>query len=55
LVLSELVTNAALHARTQIDVRVILDRHGLSLDVADGSTRTPIARHHCDQATTGGV
>jgi anti-sigma regulatory factor (Ser/Thr protein kinase) len=52
-VLSELVTNAALHARTEIAVRVVLDRSGLRLEVADGSPRPPIARHYSDQATTG--
>ncbi|MDP9075612.1 MAG: ATP-binding protein [Actinomycetota bacterium] len=53
LLLSELVTNAALHARTIIQVRVCLTSTGLRLEVMDGSERHPIVRHYSTQATTG--
>ena len=53
LLLSELVTNAALHAGTEIVVRVCLTSTGLRLEVADRSDRRPVIRHYSAQATTG--
>ena len=53
LLVSELVTNATLHARTEIVVRVELGTESLVLSVTDGSARQPVARHYSDQATTG--
>jgi anti-sigma regulatory factor (Ser/Thr protein kinase) len=53
LVVTELVTNAVLHAKTEIVVRVDLGREGLRLEVIDRSPRRPIARHYSAEATTG--
>jgi anti-sigma regulatory factor (Ser/Thr protein kinase) len=53
LLLSELVTNAALHARTEIMVRIELRPECLRLAVTDGSPRQPVVRRYSDQATTG--
>jgi anti-sigma regulatory factor (Ser/Thr protein kinase) len=53
LVLTELVTNAVLHAKTDILVRVDLGRGALRLEVIDRSPRQPIARHYSSEATTG--
>ena len=53
LLVSELVTNATLHARTEIVVRVELGTESLVLSVTDGSARQPVARHYSDHATTG--
>jgi anti-sigma regulatory factor (Ser/Thr protein kinase) len=52
-VLSELATNAALHARSSYTVTVALDDDGLLLEVTDGSSRLPRARHYAPDATTG--
>jgi len=38
---SELVTNAVLHARTEVDVRVDLDAERMRVEVADGDPRLP--------------
>ena len=53
LVISELVTNAILHARTEIMVRVTLLAEGLRIEVADGSPSQPMVRHYSRMATTG--
>jgi anti-sigma regulatory factor (Ser/Thr protein kinase) len=53
LILTELVTNAILHAKTEIVIRVDLGARALRLEVADGSPRQPIARHYSAEATTG--
>jgi len=53
LVVSELVANAALHARTEIGVRVELKPDCLRLSVSDGSPRVPVVRHYSEQSTTG--
>lgn len=53
LLLSELVANAALHARTQIGVRIELKPDCLRLSVTDGSPQQPMVRHYSDEATTG--
>ena len=52
-VLSELATNAALHARSSYTVMVRLDEQSLLLEVTDGSARLPRARRYAADATTG--
>jgi anti-sigma regulatory factor (Ser/Thr protein kinase) len=51
-VLSELVTNAVLHARTQIELRVTYSDL-LRLEVCDTSARMPSPRGHAISTTTG--
>ena len=52
--LSELVTNAVLHAGTAVTVVLELVGAGqLRLEVRDGSTRIPHQRRYGSQATTG--
>jgi anti-sigma regulatory factor (Ser/Thr protein kinase) len=53
LILTELVTNAILHAKTEIVIRVDLGASALRLEVADRSPRQPVARHYSAEATTG--
>ena len=55
LLTSELVTNAVLHARTSITVRISRDetRHLVRVSVLDGSARTPRERHYSEMSTTG--
>lgn len=53
LLLSELVANSALHAKTEIGVRIELKPDCLRLSVTDGSPREPVLRHYSDQSTTG--
>ena len=53
LLLSELVTNAVLHAKSQLVVRVAQLPHGLRLEVADHSSRAPATRRYDADATTG--
>ena len=53
LLLSELVTNAILHARTDVVVRLIRLDSALRIEVGDRSLRAPMARHYSAEATTG--
>lgn len=53
LLVSELVTNAILHARTDVTVRLELDPTRLRLEVMDASARQPVSRHYSLEATTG--
>lgn len=53
LLLTELVTNAALHAKTDIVIEIELKPACLRLAVTDGSPRQPVVRHYSDQSTTG--
>jgi len=53
LLVSELVTNAVLHARTDISVVVTLLRGGVRVEVHDRSTAAPVVRHYEDEAMTG--
>jgi anti-sigma regulatory factor (Ser/Thr protein kinase) len=53
LLLSELVTNAALHAKSEIVVRIELLPGCLHLGVTDSSPRHPTVRHYSEQSTTG--
>jgi anti-sigma regulatory factor (Ser/Thr protein kinase) len=53
LLLSELVTNAVLHAGTDIDVTIRLDGDLLRVEVADGNPRLPSVRHYSVLSGTG--
>lgn len=53
LLVSELVTNAALHARTDIVVVIELRSECLRLAVSDRSPRQPARRHYSVDSTTG--
>lgn len=53
LLVSELVTNAIVHARTPIDVEVLAGPEGVRVSVHDGSTNRPTLRHYSASATTG--
>jgi PAS domain S-box-containing protein len=53
LIVSEVVTNAILHAGTPIDVSVTLDDSGLRVEVGDGSTHLPTRRRYATTAGTG--
>jgi PAS domain S-box-containing protein len=53
LAVSELVTNAVLHARTEIDVTVRSDHERVCVTVGDLSTVPPVARSYGAYATTG--
>lgn len=53
LVVGELVANAALHARTEIVLRLSLNARRLRVEVVDRSPRQPVPRHYSAQATTG--
>jgi hypothetical protein len=52
-VLSELATNAALHARSSYTVSIELSDDCLLIQVSDGSSRLPRARNYAPDATTG--
>jgi anti-sigma regulatory factor (Ser/Thr protein kinase) len=52
-VLSELATNAVIHAGTDFTVLLVLDGEQLRLEVRDGSSRVPRQRHYGVNATTG--
>lgn len=43
---SELVTNAVVHARTRLDVRVELERDHMRVEVTDGDPRMPDPAAH---------
>jgi hypothetical protein len=51
-VVSELVTNAVLHAGTAVTVRLVRNG-GLRIEVSDGSRVMPITRNRSTSATTG--
>ena len=54
LVISELVTNAVLHARTEIGVVVeLLADGGVRLEVSDDSSVLPRRRHYSEGSSTG--
>ncbi|MGH3444457.1 MAG: ATP-binding protein [Nocardioidaceae bacterium] len=52
LLVSEVVTNALLHAGTPIDIAALLDDGGLRVEVGDGSAHLPTRR---DYGTTSGT
>jgi anti-sigma regulatory factor (Ser/Thr protein kinase) len=53
LLTSELVTNAVLHARTDVTVDVTRTNDGVRVAITDGSPLPPALRHHSMTATTG--
>ena len=53
LAVSEVVTNAALHARTRVEVGVEVHPQHARVEVRDFSTSLPVQRHYGEQATTG--
>ncbi len=53
LLVSELVTNALVHAGTPIDLSASVDRDGLHVEVGDGSTQAPRLRNYAAAAGTG--
>jgi PAS domain S-box-containing protein len=53
LLVSEVVTNAMLHAGTPIDVAAYLDDDGLHVEVGDGSLHLPVRRRYATTAGTG--
>ena len=50
---SEVATNAVLHAGTPFDVMLRFDGHRLRCEVADTSPRLPRTRHYASDSTTG--
>jgi PAS domain S-box-containing protein len=53
LLVSEVVTNALLHAGTPVDVRLTVDGEGLRAEVEDGSPHLPVRRRYASTAGTG--
>ena len=53
LLVSEVVTNALLHAGTDIELAARLDRQGLRVEVGDGSQHLPTRRRYGPSAGTG--
>ena len=53
LCVSELVTNAVVHAGTDIDVTVSLHPSGARVEVQDRSAHLPVPRHYLSLAATG--
>lgn len=53
LLISEVVTNAVLHAGTDIEVRIRPRGAGVHIEVADGSPVLPALRHYHGDAITG--
>ena len=53
LVVSELATNAVLHAHTAYEVHLILSDDSLTIEVRDGSVLAPAMRRYGTDATTG--
>jgi anti-sigma regulatory factor (Ser/Thr protein kinase) len=53
LLVSELVCNAVLHARTPVEVEILDGEDGVLLSVADGSSVLPVVRRHSREAGTG--
>lgn len=53
LLLSELLTNVVLHARTEATVRITLLGDCLRVVVSDGATSLPTRRHPSTDAVTG--
>lgn len=53
LAVSEIATNAVVHAGTQISVEVSVSATGVRVAVTDGSPRTPRRRRYSDLAGTG--
>lgn len=50
---SELATNAVIHAATPFEVDLDYVRGELRIHVSDASPKSPVTKSHSDQATTG--
>lgn len=53
LLVSELVANVALHAHTEINLKLRLAAGTLRMEVKDSSPRQPMLRHYAADASTG--
>jgi PAS domain S-box-containing protein len=53
LLVSELVTNALLHAGTEVDLAGSVDERGVRIEVSDGSTHLPSPRRYAATSGTG--
>ncbi len=53
LLVSEIVTNALVHAGTPVEVHARVGPAGLRVEITDGSPVLPSVRHHSDLAGTG--
>jgi anti-sigma regulatory factor (Ser/Thr protein kinase) len=53
LLVSELVTNAVLHAGTEVEVSLDFDETGVNVEVADSNPHLPVIRDHSTEAGTG--
>lgn len=53
LLVSELVTNAVVHARSAVGITVTVSRRGILVEVADHSPHLPVHRTFTTEATTG--
>ena len=53
LLVSELVTNVVLHARTRCEVRLRREGSGVRVDVVDDNPQLPSAKRHDADAATG--
>ncbi len=53
LAMSEIVTNALVHAGTPMSLRILLAPRGLRVELSDGSQRMPARREFGDAAATG--
>jgi hypothetical protein len=53
LLVTELVTNAVLHARTAVHLRLERRDESIRVEVRDGSSARPAIRHHSLESTTG--
>lgn len=53
LVVSELTTNAVLHARTPFQVRLTVDDVAIRIEVHDDSERPPVRRYFSDESASG--
>lgn len=54
LLVSELVGNAVLHARSEVEIEVVdMGPDGVLLSVADGSPALPVVRRHSRDTSTG--
>lgn len=53
LLTSELVSNAYLHARTEVDLRLVMAAECMRVEVHDGNSRHPVAAATPADATSG--
>jgi PAS domain S-box-containing protein len=53
LVISEVVTNALVHAGTEVEVAARVGRSGVRIEVSDGSPHLPATKNYAELAATG--